>query len=91
MKDISRLEDRLSNVEFYSSLSLLETDTKNLSIRDPQTGLDKFKSGFFVDNFKSYDGGDLSNPVYRVSTHQETGGTGHHRTVLAAPSLSMCL
>ncbi len=73
MKDISRLEDRLSNVEFYSSLSLLETDTKNLSIRDPQTGLDKFKSGFFVDNFKSYDGGDLSNPVYRASVDTAYG------------------
>lgn len=73
MKDISRLEDRLSNVEYYSSLSLLETDTKNLTIRDPQTGLDRFKSGFFVDNFKSYDGGDLSNPVYRASVDTAYG------------------
>tara|TARA_B100000085_G_scaffold39127_1_gene32260 strand:- start:9722 stop:17257 length:7536 start_codon:yes stop_codon:yes gene_type:complete len=73
MKDISRIEDRLSNVEFYSSLSLLETDTKNLTIRDPKTGLDKFKSGFFVDNFKSYDGGDLSNPVYRASVDTAYG------------------
>ena len=73
MKDISRIEDRLSNVEFYSSLSLLETDTKNLTIKDPKTGLDKFKSGFFVDNFKSYDGGDLSNPVYRASVDTAYG------------------
>jgi hypothetical protein len=73
MKDISRLEDRLSNVEYYSSLSLLETDTKNLTIRDPQTGLDKFKSGFFVDNFKSYDGGDISNPIYRASVDTAFG------------------
>ena len=67
MKDISRLEDRLANVEYYSSLSLLETDTKNLSIRDPETGLDKFKSGFYVDNFKTYSGGDISNPIFRSS------------------------
>ncbi len=73
MKDISRLENRLSNVEYYSSLSLLETDTKNLSIRDPQTGLDKFKSGFFVDNFKSYDGGDITNQSYKASIDTSLG------------------
>lgn len=73
MKDISRLEDRLSNVEFYTSLSLLETDTKNLAIRDPQTGLDKFKCGFFVDNFKSYSGGDISNRNYRSSVDTSLG------------------
>ena len=73
MKDISRLENRLSNVEYYSSLSLLETDTKNLSIRDPQTGLDKFKSGFFVDNFKSYNGGDIANQSYKASIDTALG------------------
>ena len=73
MKDISRLEDRLSNVEYYTSLSLLETDTKNLAIRDPQTGLDKFKCGFFVDNFKSYLGGDIANRIYRASVDTSLG------------------
>lgn len=67
MKDISTLEDRLSNVEYYTSLSLLETDTQNLTIRDPQTQLDRFKCGFFVDNFKSIYGGDLSNSSYKAS------------------------
>ena len=67
MRDISRLEDRVSNIEYYTSLSLLETDTQNLTIRDAQTGLDKFKCGFFVDNFKSYNGGDVSNKNYKAS------------------------
>jgi hypothetical protein len=73
MKDISRLEDRLANVEYYTSLSLLESDTKNLSLRDPQTGLDKFKCGFFVDNFKSYSGGDIANRIYRSSVDTALG------------------
>jgi len=73
MKDISRIEDRLSNVEYYTSLSLLETDTKNLVIRDAQTKLDKFKCGFFVDNFKSYLGGDISNPAYKSSIDSAYG------------------
>jgi phosphoribosyl-AMP cyclohydrolase len=67
MREISRLEDRLKNVEYYTSLSLLETDTKNLSLKDPDTGLDRFKCGFFVDNFKSDEGGSLGDPGHRCS------------------------
>ena len=67
MKEIARLEDRLKNVEYYTSLSLLETDTKNLTLRDPDTGLDRFKCGFFVDNFKSENGGMLGDPSHRCS------------------------
>ena len=67
MKDISRLDDRISNVEYYTALSLLEVDTQNLTITDPSTNLNRFKSGFFVDNFSSYGGGDITNQVYRAS------------------------
>ena len=59
MKDISGIENRVKNLENYTTLSLLETDTKNLSIKDPNTGLDKFKSGFFVDNFRNHSGANL--------------------------------
>ena len=60
MKDIGRIEDRVKTLEDYTTLSLLETDTKNLSVKDPNTGLDKFKSGFFVDNFRSHDGANMT-------------------------------
>ena len=73
MKDISSLDQRLSNVEYYTSLSLLESDTQNLTIRDKTTQLDRFKCGFFVDNFKSYNGGDISNPAYRASVDVAVG------------------
>ncbi len=59
MKDIGGIENRVQNLENYTTLSLLETDTKNLSIKDPNTGLDKFKSGFFVDNFRNHNGANL--------------------------------
>jgi len=52
MSDIRRLENRIKNLEYYTSLSLLETNTANLFIPD-SNGLNKFKSGFFVDNFKT--------------------------------------
>ena len=50
MSDIKDLEDRIKNLEYYTSLSMLETQTSNLFIPDAD-GLNKFKSGFFVDNF----------------------------------------
>ncbi len=52
MKDINSLENRIKNLEYYTSLSLLETDTSNLLIRDVN-GLNRFKSGFFVDDFST--------------------------------------
>jgi hypothetical protein len=52
MSDIKKLEDRIKNLEYYTSLSLLETNTSNLFIPDTN-GLNRFKSGFFVDNFTS--------------------------------------
>jgi len=52
MSDIAKLETRIKNLEYYSTLSLLETDTSNLFISDAN-GLNRFKSGFFVDNFSS--------------------------------------
>ena len=50
MKDIKSLEDRIKNLEYYTSLSMLETKTSSLFVADAD-GLNKFKSGFFVDNF----------------------------------------
>ena len=63
MADIGRLEKRVKNIEFYTQLSLLETDTASLTITDAKTGLDRFKSGFFVDNFRSHNGQALGNPL----------------------------
>lgn len=52
MSDIKQLENRIKSLEYYTTLSLLESDTANLFIPDAD-GLNKFKSGFFVDNFSS--------------------------------------
>ena len=54
MSDISKLENRIKNLEAYTTLSLLETETSNLFIPDNSNlGLNRFKSGFFVDNFRT--------------------------------------
>lgn len=60
MKDIGGLEDRIRNVEYYVELSLLEKDTIEQNIVD-ENGLDRFKSGVLVDQFKNQGVCDLSN------------------------------
>lgn len=53
MKDIGKLDRRITNLEYYTSLSLLEKQTESLQIKD-QFGLDRFKNGFIVDNFTGF-------------------------------------
>jgi len=71
-RDIQVLEDRIKTLEFYTQLSLLESDTANMEIRD-SSGLSRFKNGFIVDNFASLSTADTEHPDYRVSTDFERG------------------
>jgi hypothetical protein len=67
MKDIGRLDDRVSSLEYYTSLSLLEQNAVNkqdFSIRDATTGLLRFKNGILVDNFDGSAVADVTNPDY---------------------------
>ena len=66
MKDIGSIEERLENVEYYTQLSLLETDTANLFVQD-NAGLNRLKNGFIVDNFTSHNIGEPTHPNYRCS------------------------
>ena len=59
MDDISRLETRIKNLEYYTSLSIVENATFNSFISD-SNGLNRFKSGISVDNFTSMDNQDVS-------------------------------
>ncbi len=52
MRDIGGIDRRVKNLEEVTSLTLLELDTKTLQIQDSQ-GNSRFKTGFFVDDFKS--------------------------------------
>tara|TARA_R100000479_G_scaffold51668_1_gene24577 strand:+ start:13144 stop:20211 length:7068 start_codon:yes stop_codon:yes gene_type:complete len=81
MRDIGRIEDRVETLETLTSLSLLELDTRTLQVRDAD-GLDRFKSGFFVDDFAdnlrmeskseaSIRGNELGTPVDYFSLKPE--------------------
>jgi len=51
MRDIGSLEDRIENLEKVTSLSLLELSAQATQVQDAN-GISKFKTGFFVDDFR---------------------------------------
>ena len=72
MSDISLLEDRIQRVEEFTTLSALESKTENFNIKDADTGLDRFKCGFFVDNFANHLYQDIFNPSFRCAIDKST-------------------
>ena len=60
MKDIGKLSQRVERLEYYTSLSVLEQQALNMQISD-DIGLDRFKCGFYVDNFETHKGDVKSN------------------------------
>ena len=66
MRDIGKLQDRIENLEYYTSLNLLERDAESLEITDVN-GFNRFKSGFIVDNFAGHKIGDTVHPDYKIS------------------------
>ena len=67
MKDIGKLEKRVDKLEEMTTLSLLEVDTRHFEVLD-SAGNNRTKAGFFVDDFRSHRGGDLSvTNEYRAS------------------------
>lgn len=61
MKDLSQLEKRIENLEYYTSLSLLEADIQNKNY------IDKFKSGFLVDNFDTFTPSQNDSELFKVA------------------------
>jgi hypothetical protein len=66
MRDIGQIAERVSRLEYYTSLSLLEKDAQQLQILDT-AGLDRFKNGILVDNFTGHGVGEVINPDYKAS------------------------
>ena len=66
MKDIGDLEQRLTHVEYYTSLSMLESQAENTKTYD-ENGFDRLKNGYVVDDFTDHTTGDVLNPDYKCS------------------------
>ena len=72
MRDIGKLEERIENLEEVTSLSLLELNTATVEVTDAN-GLNRFKSGFIVSDFKDK---SLSDPRYTrmdINSEQNMG------------------
>lgn len=66
MADIGHLERRISDLEYNVSLSLVESDLKDKvipSVASP--GLNRFKFGFFVDDYSTTQYSDTENVEYK--------------------------
>lgn len=72
MRDIGRLENRIKNLEYYTSLSLLEKETADLQIPDA-SNVDRFKNGFIVDPFYGHNIGNAGLADYHISVDAEFG------------------
>lgn len=72
MKDIGKLDSRITNLEYYTQLSLLELDTSIFSVKD-NYGLDRYKNGFIVESFNGHGIGDVRNPDYSISMDLDNG------------------
>jgi hypothetical protein len=65
MRDLGVMKSRIANLEYYTSLSLLEKNAADMLIQD-EDGLDRFKNGIFVDTFRDHSLGDTTNADYRI-------------------------
>tara|TARA_B100000073_G_scaffold338618_1_gene335967 strand:- start:12764 stop:20302 length:7539 start_codon:yes stop_codon:yes gene_type:complete len=80
MNDISRLEQRIKNLEYYTSLNLLEQSTLNTFVPDIN-GLNRFKSGIFVDNFTSTQPQDMGIGIKNsIDTKRKVLRPAHYST-----------
>lgn len=66
MRDIGRIEDRVKNVEYYVTLSMLESETAAAEVKDAN-GFNRFKNGFVVDDFGKHGTGDTANPEFKAT------------------------
>ena len=72
MKDIGTLDQRISNLEYYTSLNALESDTFNQQFKN-NSGVERFKNGIFVDPFISHQFGATNDSEYKVSIDEDQG------------------
>jgi len=85
MKHIAEMDKRLKKLEYYTSLSLQEQSTFNISLNekvertatnDSTTYVDtveRFKNGIFTDQFKGHAKGHIGHPNYKCSIDRNNG------------------
>jgi hypothetical protein len=72
MRDIGKLDKRIKNLEYYTSLSLLEQSAADVHMVD-SAGLSRFKNGMIVDSFKDQSVANMGHPECSESVDKENG------------------
>jgi hypothetical protein len=67
MKDISGFDKRIKNLEYYTSLSLLESSAASLQVRSTTTGQTRFQNGIFVEPFNGFDLSNTKHPKFYIA------------------------
>ena len=74
MKDVGSLDQRISDLEYYTQLSVLESQTLNTNVTD-QNGLDRYKAGILVDSLTNNPDSavDSTNPDHNCTVDYTKG------------------
>ena len=73
MRDIGNINSRVNNLEYYTTLSLLEREANGKQIFETSSGnpYDRFKNGIIVDSFAGHDVGNIFDSHYNCSMDSE--------------------
>ena len=71
MRDIGSLDKRIKNLEYYTSLSLLEKEAADTQIFSGSD--ERLKNGFLVDGFYGHNIANVTHPDYAVSIDKANG------------------
>jgi len=66
MRDIGTIDKKMARLEYYTSLSLLESSAKTLIVKD-DAGAERFKNGFIVDPFKGFTVSDTKSSEFKAA------------------------
>lgn len=72
MRDIGRIDTRVSNLEYYTALSLLEKSANDKSIFDDD-GTARFKNGLVTDGFRNFAIGDTRSTDFKCHYERDRG------------------
>lgn len=66
MRDIGAIDKKIARLEYYTTLSLLESSAKTLILKD-DIGAERFKNGFIVDPFRGFSVSDTKSPEFKAA------------------------
>jgi hypothetical protein len=73
MRDIGSIEQRVQNLEYYSTLNFLEKVAADEQFLDDSTGLPRVKTGIVVDPFTGYKVADVTSEDYNAAVDIDKG------------------